>query len=79
MIFENFEFVNPYSFQSLKVLDEESISVVPGEENLFDDVSYTLFLKSQVLCTDYRWVDQVKAQGIGTKLVNNLDNDISKH
>jgi hypothetical protein len=35
-------------------LDKETIGVVPGEENVLDDISNSLLFESQVLCTNNR-------------------------
>lgn len=50
-----------YSFESLEVLDEKSVSVVPRKEDVFAYFVHAFLRESQVLCSDYRRVDEVKA------------------
>ena len=63
---------NTYALETFQILDKETIGVVPGEENVLDDISNSLLFESQVLCTNNRWIDQVETKRISSKLVDNL-------
>ena len=61
-----------YPFQSLEILDEESVSVVPGKEDIFENFVDTFFLEAQVLCTDHRRVDQIETKSVGSVFIHHL-------
>ena len=48
-------------FVELKdVLNKEAVGVVPGQENVFKHITYTLLLEAKVICTHHRRVDKVQ-------------------
>mmetsp|Transcript_6291 Transcript_6291/g.12437 ORF Transcript_6291/g.12437 Transcript_6291/m.12437 type:complete len:589 (+) Transcript_6291:533-2299(+) len=54
-------------------LHQEPVGVVPGEEDVADDVAYALLPEPQLLCSHHRGVDEVHAEGVGAM---GIDDDL---
>lgn len=63
---------NSYRIVALYVLNEEAVRVVPRQEHIFQHISYSFLFEAQVLGSDYGRIDQVEAECIGTKPVDDL-------
>ena len=52
-----------YLLKPLNVLDQEAVGIVPGQEDVLQDVTNAVFFESQVLCPHHRRIDQVEPGG----------------
>ncbi len=59
-------------FPSGDVLEQESINVVPGVEDLLQGFKDTLFVEAKSFGSDQRTVHQVKSDGVSTVLVDDF-------
>jgi hypothetical protein len=59
-------------FPSGDVLEQETVNVVPGVEDLLQGFKDTLFVEAESISSDQRTVHQVKSDGISTVLVDDF-------
>jgi hypothetical protein len=62
----------PHLFLLLDALDEESVGIVPRQEDFLDNIAHSLFLEAQVLSSYYGGVDEVHSQCIRSVRIHNL-------
>lgn len=56
--------------QSLEILHKESVSVVPRDEDVLQDVTDTFFLEAQVLGAHHRRIDQIEPESVRSVLIH---------
>jgi hypothetical protein len=59
--------------KALNVLDKESVSVVPGKKNVFQNIPDTFLLEAQIFSSHHRGIDEIKAKCISSIFVDDLE------
>jgi len=60
------------SFPTSDILEQETVNVVPGVEDLLQGFKDTLFVEAKSIGSDQRTVHQVKSDGVSTVLVDDF-------
>lgn len=60
----------PYPLHLLNVLQKESVSIVPGQKHIFNDILHSFLLELEGFSPDYRGVDQVQSSTTTITVLN---------